>query len=98
MASHKSQPTLSDLSEMLVSLWSDILETSVDPRSNLLALGASSLSAAAVATNLAKVYPDFEGIEIVALQAVFEVPTISQIAEVLDGFVAQQAPSGSDGI
>ena len=84
-------PTIDDLAELLVPAWADALEAEVTLESDFIALGGDSLSAIAIADVVAERYGSFDEIDTVALQAVFEAPTLRGMAKTLARFMNEQA-------
>lgn len=78
-----STATIDDLIELLVPVWTEALGVAATPGSDFLALGGNSLSAVMIANAVAERYSACPGIEVTALQATFEAPTLRAMADLL---------------
>jgi hypothetical protein len=83
--------TTDDLVELLIPSWSTALGVEVTAESDFLALGGTSLAALAVAGAVAERYDACEDIELIALEAVFEAPTLLALAGVLAARINERA-------
>ena len=83
--------TTDDLIELLVPVWTEALGVEASPQSEFFALGGNSLSAVAIADAVAQRYSACPGIEVVALQATFDAPTLLAMAEFVAAFINEAA-------
>jgi hypothetical protein len=83
--------TADDLIELLVPVWTEALGVPATPDSDFLALGGNSLSAVTIADAVAERYSACPRIEMIALQATFEAPTLLAMAELVTAFLNEHA-------
>jgi Phosphopantetheine attachment site len=90
-------PNFEELVAVLVMAWSDALNMEVTPQSDFLALGGTSITAMVIADAVAERYGDCKGMELCALQSVFECPNLLAMAERLSGFMRESQTVSDSG-
>jgi hypothetical protein len=86
-----SIPTQDETVALLVAAWTEALGTAVTPDSDFLALGGNSLTALGIAEAVVSRFPDCEGIDVCALEAMFACHSLAEMAEALRTFAEEQA-------
>lgn len=81
-----------ELAKLLVDAWTEALGLEATPESDFFALGGTSIAAVSIAQTVVDRFERVEGIELFALQAVFEQPTLGDMARELVGFLASARP------
>jgi phosphopantetheine binding protein len=76
-------PSVEAIAEELLPLWSTALGTQAAVDSDFFTLGGNSLAAVAIATAIAERHANIDGLELIALEAMFATASLLEMARAL---------------